>query len=190
VVEESVFILSSTIKNSYLKMRTHILLTGKPKSGKTTILKRIIQDLKSCGGFYTEEIVKDERRIGFKIKTIDGKEGILAKKDLKSRYRLGKYGINLEDLENIGVDAIEGALNNKEIVVIDEIGKMELFSRKFKDIVLKALDSDKRVIGVIHRQQLEFLNSIRRRKDVLVFEVNLDNHKELLNKISAIIGAL
>jgi nucleoside-triphosphatase len=170
-------------------MRPHILLTGKPKTGKTTLLKRIIQDLKSCGGFYTEEIIGDGRRIGFKIKTLNGKEGILAKKGLKSRYRLGKYGINLEDLEKFGVETIENALNDKEIVVIDEIGKMELFSQKFKDIVLKALDSDKRVIGVIHGGALRFLNAIKSRKDVLVFKVNLDNHKELLNKISTIIGA-
>ena len=170
-------------------MRPHILLTGKPRVGKTTLLKQIIQDLKSCGGFYTEEIIEDGRRIGFKIKTLDGKEGILAKEDLKSRYRLGKYRINLEDLEKIGIETIENALNDKEIVVIDEIGKMELFSQAFKDIVLKALDSDKRVIGVIHRGRLRFLNAIKSRKDVLVFKVNLDNHKELLNKISAIIGA-
>lgn len=170
-------------------MQPHILLTGKPRVGKTTLLKRIIQDLKSCGGFYTEEIIKEgRRRIGFKIKTLDGKEGILAKEGLKSRYRLGKYGINLEDLEKIGVGTIENTLNDKEIVVIDEIGKMELFSQKFKDIVLKALGSDKRVIGVIHRGRLGFLNAIKSRKDVLCFKVNLDNHKELLNKISAIIG--
>lgn len=170
-------------------MRLHILLTGKPRAGKTTLLKQIIQDLKSCGGFYTEEIIEDGRRIGFKIKTLDGKEGILAKEDLKSRYRLGKYGINLKDLEEIGVKAVEEALKDKDIVVIDEIGKMELFSQAFKDIVLKALDSDKRVIGVIHRGRLRFLNAIKSRKDVLVFKVNLDNHKELLKKISSIIGA-
>ena len=71
--------------------------------------------------------------------------------------------------------------------MIDEIGKMELFSQAFKDVVLKAFDSNKRVIGVIHRQDSEFLNSIKLRSDVLVFEVDLDNHQELLNKISSIL---
>ena len=173
------------VKTFYHKMRPHILLTGKPRSGKTSLLKRITQDLKSVGGFYTEEIIKDNRRVGFKIITLEGKEGILAKEGLESRFKLGKYGINLKDLEEIGVEAIERALRDKEIVVIDEIGKMELFSQAFKDVVLKAFDSNKRVIGVIHREISEFLNSIKLRSDVLVFEVDLDNHQELLNKISS-----
>lgn len=169
-------------------MTQHILLTGKPRTGKTTLLKRIIKGLKfSCGGFYTEEIVKDNQRVGFKIKTLDGEEGILAEKHRKSRFRLGKYGINLEDLEGIGVKAIEEALKTKQIVVIDEIGKMELFSRRFKNAVLKTLDSGKRLIGVIHLADDDFLNAIRARKDVVIFEVNLSNHEEVLKKISSIL---
>jgi nucleoside-triphosphatase len=164
------------------------LLTGKPRAGKTTLLKIIIQDLKSCGGFYTEEIIEDNKRIGFRIKTLKGKEGILAMEGLRAKFRLGKYGINLKDLEEIGVKAVEEALKNKDIVVIDEIGKMELFSQAFKDIVLKALDSDKRVIGVIHREISDFLNAIKSREDVLLFEVDLDNHKELLEKINSILN--
>lgn len=168
----------------------HILLTGRPRTGKTTLLKRIIKDLKNpCGGFYTEEIRQGNQRIGFKIKTLNGKEGILAKKGLKSRFGLGKYGINIDDLEQIGVKAIEEAIKEKEIIVIDEIGKMELFSQKFKDIVLKALDSGKRVIGVIHIQDLEFLKAIKSRKDVEVFEVNLDNHEEIFKKITSMLDS-
>lgn len=167
-------------------MHQHILLTGKPRTGKTTLLKRIIKGLKfSCGGFYTEEIIKDGKRMGFRIKTLDGKEGILAKKGRKSRYRLGKYGINLEDLEGIGVKAIDEALKTKQIAVIDEIGKMELKSRKFKDAVLKVLDSNKRLIGVIHLADVKFLNTIRTRNDVVIFKVDLNNHEEVLKKMSS-----
>lgn len=167
----------------------HILLTGRPRTGKTTLLKRIIKDLKSfLGGFYTEEITTDNKRVGFRIKTLDGKEGILAMEGLKSGFRLGKYGINVEDLEAIGVKAVEDAVKTKDVVVIDEIGKMELFSQKFKDVVLKALDSNKRVMGVIHREDTKFLNDIKSRKDVAVFEVNLDNHDEIIKKINFMLG--
>jgi len=159
------------------------LLTGRPKVGKTTLLKKIIKNLDSSGGFYTEEISEGNERIGFRIKTLNGIEGILAMKGLRSKFRLGKYGINLKDLEEIAVKSIEEALEEKDIVIIDEIGKMELFSQAFKDMVLKALDSRKRVIAVIHRQDLDFLKAIKSRKDVLLFEVNLDNHRELQEKI-------
>lgn len=169
-------------------MPKHILLTGKPRTGKTTLLKRIIENLKMpCGGFYTEEIPEDNKRIGFKIKTLEGKEGILARKGLESKFRLGKYGINIKDLEGIGVRSILGALRDKEIVIIDEIGKMELFSEKFKEAVLNVLDSNKRLIGVIHVADLGFLNAIRKRKDVDIFEVDLNNHEQILKKVSSMI---
>jgi nucleoside-triphosphatase len=164
-----------------------VLLTGLPRTGKTTLLKKIIENLNSCGGFYTEQIIQNNKRIGFKIKTLDGKEGILAKKDLESKYRLGKYGINLEDLENIGVKAIERAIREKEVVVIDEIGKMEFFSEKFKRVVSEALDSDRIVIGVIHRN---LLDTLKFRSDVEILEVNLNNHQEILKRCRSLLQSL
>ncbi|MCM8763094.1 MAG: NTPase [Candidatus Omnitrophica bacterium] len=164
----------------------HILLTGRPRSGKTTLLKQIIKDLKaSSGGFYTEEIIKDNKRIGFKLITLDGKEGILAKEGLESKFRLGRYGINLKDLEEIGVRAIKEALKNKDVVIIDEIGKMELFSQKFKEVVLEALNSEKRIIGVVHRENRGFLKDIKSRPDIELFELNLENQKEILERINS-----
>lgn len=171
-------------------MRKHILLTGKPRTGKTTLLKRIIKNLKyPCAGFYTEEMLEGNKRIGFRIKTLKAKVGILAREGLRSKFHLGRYGINLRELEEIGVKAILKGLKDKEIVVIDEIGRMELFSQKFKDAVLKALGSKKRLIGVIHRADLDFLNAIRSRNDVEIFEVDLNNHKEILKKINSMLGS-
>jgi len=165
-------------------VRKHILLTGYPRTGKTTLLKEIIKDLDSCGGFYTEEIIQNNERTGFKIKTLNGKEGILAKKGLESKYRLGKYGINIKDLEEIGVEAIEQALKTKEIIIIDEIGKMEFFSEKFKDTISKILDSDKRVIGTIHR---DLLGLVDQRQDTEILEVNLNNHQEILSRCKSLL---
>ncbi|MCM8801037.1 MAG: NTPase [Candidatus Omnitrophica bacterium] len=161
----------------------HILLMGKPRSGKTTLLKKIISHLDNCGGFYTEEILKDNQRIGFKIKTLDGKEAILAHQDIKSKFHLGRYGINLKDLEEVAVKAVEEAKEKKKIIIIDEIGPMELASQRFKEAVIKTFSSGKRVVGVIHRKQTEFLNTLKRRKDIVLFEVSLDNQQEILKKI-------
>lgn len=171
-------------------MQKHILLTGEPRTGKTTLLKRIIQNLKiSCGGFYTEEIIKNNKRRGFRIKTLDGKEGILALQGLKSKFRLGKYGINLKDLDEIGVDSVFEALKDKKIIIIDEIGKMELFSQKFKDAVLKTLNSKKRLIGIIHRENSKFLRTIKARDDVEIFEIDLSNQEGILKKILSMLGS-
>ena len=168
----------------------NIILTGKPRCGKTTTIIRAIQHLKlnSAGGFFTQEICQDNQRIGFKITSLAGKEGILAKKGFKSRFRLGKYGIILNDLEEIGVAAIEEAIRTKRIVVIDEIGRMELFSKRFKYAVLQALDSKKRVLGTIQESDIPFLTKIKSRKDTIILELKSNNREEILKKIKETIS--
>jgi nucleoside-triphosphatase len=164
----------------------NIFLTGKPRSGKTTMVMRIVQQLDSAGGFFTQEFCRNNQRIGFKITTLAGREGILAKKGFRSRFRLGKYGINLRDLESIGVAAIEEAVKKKEVVVIDEIGKMELFSLKFRNAVLQALDSKRRVLGTIQQSDLPFLKQIRLRRDTTILELESFNREEIFKHLKEI----
>ena len=166
----------------------NILLTGKPKCGKTTMIIELSKHLHSVGGFFTQEFGQGTQRLGFKIVTLEGKQGLLAQKGLKSRFRLGKYGIRLEDLEEIGVVAIIEALNTKQVVVIDEIAKMELFSDKFKGAVLQALDSNKRVLGAIQQSDIEFLNQVRSREDTLILELRRDNRQEVLRRITDVLA--
>lgn len=161
----------------------HILITGRPRAGKTTLIKDLIPYLTSCGGFYTQEICENGKRVGFEIVTLDGKRGILAKKGLKSRFRVGGYGVDIKDLEEIGVRAVKDALESKDVIVIDEIGKMELYSEKFRDIVLKTLDSGKCLLGVIHIDDIPFLRRIKSRKDILLLELTPGNRQDLLEKI-------
>jgi len=112
-----------------------ISLTGRPGIGKTTAIKRIIEKLKDRAvGFYTEEIRHPEtkKRLGFKVITTDGNEGILAEKFKPSKFKVGSYGVNVEDFENLVIPVLEKAFKERDkIIVIDEIGKMELFSDKF-----------------------------------------------------------
>jgi len=160
-----------------------IFLTGRPGIGKTTIIKKWISEiLEQAGGFYTEEIREKGKRIGFKIKTIDGKEGILAEIG-RGKYNIGKYKVNLETFEEIGVKTLEEELKDERIkyIIIDEIGKMELFSEKFKLVVKEILKSNKNVIGVITMAKNEFIEELKK-YDIKIIEVNEKNRNILLNK--------
>src|SRR4051812_9918171 len=107
-------------------MNEKILLTGRPGCGKTTLIKRFVKNLSQhAAGFYTEELRDRGVRVGFKLVTLDGGEGVLAHVDFKTPERLGKYGLDLSVLEAIGVKAIREAVQAQRLVVIDEIGPME-----------------------------------------------------------------
>ena len=162
----------------------NVLLTGKPGIGKTTLIKKVIDHLKEkVGGFYTEEIREGGQRKGFKIRTLDGEEGILAHKGIKSAYRVGSYGVNLRDLDNLAWSSVKRAVEGKEVVVIDEIGKMELYSKKFREAVIEALGIPKPVVATIGAQHHKFLDRIKARDDVELITITLDNRDKLAEEI-------
>ncbi|PYL56298.1 MAG: AAA family ATPase, partial [Verrucomicrobia bacterium] len=106
-------------------MTKKILLTGRPGCGKTTLIKRVVDELAlPAGGFYTEEIRRRGERVGFKIITLSGEEAVFADVDFKTPQRLGKYGLDLAALETVGVEALRTAVRGRQLVVIDEIGPM------------------------------------------------------------------
>jgi len=162
-----------------------LLLTGKPGIGKTTIIQRTVVELVSkglkVGGMITQEIREKGTRIGFKIKDISNKrEGWLAHINHPNGPRIGKYKVNLRDLEEVGARAIHDAAAQADVIVIDEIGPMELFSQPFKNAVIEAIRSNKPILGTIHyRVKGQFIESIRRRSDVEVIEVTFGNRNGL-----------
>ncbi len=161
-----------------------ILLMGRPRVGKTTIIKKVVKRLGGrAGGFYTEEIRERGRRQGFRIVTLDGQEGILAHVNVRSRYRVSKYGVDLASLERVGVTAIQQAIAVSDCVVIDEIGKMELFSVAFKEAVLAAVESDKLVLGTIILGSHPWADAIKSHPQVnliKITEANRDTAVQLL----------
>ena len=165
-------------------MIKNIFLTGKPRCGKTTLIMEILEQLKPNGnGFYTQEILKNGKRLGFKITTLNGKEGILAHIEIKSPYRLGKYKINIKDFENIGVRSILDSLKENKITVIDEIGKMELHSDKFKKAVKIALKSKNKVLGTIMVKSNPFCDEIKKRKDTKILYLTRKNKEKIKKEI-------
>jgi len=134
--------------------RIFYALTGRPGCGKTTAILRIVDMLLEKGvkvyGMYTEEIRERGRRVGFAVKRIGGGSGILAHVSLENGPRHGKYVVNLSDLESIGVSAILEGIEKADVIVVDEVGPMELLSAKFRDAVEKLLRSGKHAVLTVH----------------------------------------
>jgi nucleoside-triphosphatase len=148
--------------------RRHILITGPPRCGKSTLIERVVRQLdRPATGFFTREVRAGERRVGFAIETLDGKRGILAHQDLKSRYQVGRYGVNLADIDGIAVPSLVPS-GPEALVVVDEIGKMECFSRLFRDTLIRVLNSGHRVLGSIALKGDRFIQGIRARNDVFL----------------------
>jgi nucleoside-triphosphatase len=163
-----------------VKMK-NIFLTGAPSSGKTTIIKKVIKELTvPANGFYTEEEKKEDRRIGFLMKTLAGKSAYLAHQDITSDFHIRRYGVSIKNIETIAVSSIAPVNNN--IIILDEIGKMECFSDSFKQAVIKALDSPNIVIGTITLGGDDFIIQVKNRRDVEITEVTQDN-RDLLPDI-------
>jgi nucleoside-triphosphatase len=163
--------------------KKNILITGPPRSGKSTLIEAVIKRIQGpVTGFFTREIRDGGERVGFSINTVEGREGILAHRKVRSRYRVGRYGVNLKDIDDIAVPAMIPS-GHEEIIVIDEIGKMECFSRLFRETLSQVLDSPNRVLGSIARKGDPFVEAIKRREDVMVVDVTIQNRVILMNQL-------
>jgi len=169
-------------------MTQKVLLTGRPGCGKTTLIKRVVNDLaRPAGGFYTEEIRERGERVGFKIVTTDGKEAVFANVNFPATaepQRLGKYGLDLSALEIIAVVAVRAAVRARQLVVIDEIGPMEIRSAMFRDVVNEAFDSDAPILATITARSFPFTDAIKKRSDVTMIEVRRSNRDQLVSDLS------
>jgi nucleoside-triphosphatase len=171
-------------------MKNVYLLTGRPGTGKTSLIKSAVTGLKGrAGGFYTEELrSSDGVRLGFRLVTLEGKSGVLAHVKYKSRERVGKYGVDLKVMDEIGVTALLDAIASCDVIIIDEIGKMELFSDKFKDAVIKAVESGKKVLGTVMLTSNSFAGALKRRSEVELIPVTRTNNGQVMEEIKGWLG--
>jgi len=160
------------------------LLTGKPGAGKTSLIKQAVAGMGSkAGGFYTEEIRSGGARLGFRLVTLDGESTILSHINIHGPYRVSKYGVDLDNLERVGVSALHKAAKECDLIIIDEIGKMELFSATFRETVLQIIDSGKRVLGTIMLSSNPWVDAIKRQPQVNLITVTRATYHQVLEEL-------
>jgi nucleoside-triphosphatase len=167
-----------------------ILITGKPGCGKTTLLAHVAEQLGSrAGGMITREIREGRKRVGFSVENLLTKESAtFAHVDFPKAHRVGRYGVDIAVLERVGVRAIEQALSECEVVLIDEIAPMELYSEAFIKVVEKAFSSPKSVVASIHlKARHPLITSLKSRKDVIIYTIDEENRDEVFRKVMEVL---
>jgi nucleoside-triphosphatase len=162
-----------------------LLLTGSPGVGKTTLIRSIVEKLEEfqCAGFYTEEKRHAAQRIGFKIITLDGQEGTLASVGRKEPT-IGRYSVHVEEFEKLVLSQLHSGTNPVDLYVIDEIGKMELLSQKFRNKVIDLLAQPSNLLATIAKRGRGFIEQVKGRNDIELIEVTRDNRDRLAGEIA------
>lgn len=167
-----------------------LLLTGAPGVGKSTVVSKVVLRLKSAGvivgGCTTAERRSGGTRVGFEVRDLtSGRTGELASTVSKFGPRVGRYRVNLTDLAGVGAAGIEAAAATSELVVIDEVGPMELVSPEFRRGVRKCMESRKPVLAVVHeRLDDDILNDLRAEADSLT-TVTVENRDEVADGLAS-----
>jgi nucleoside-triphosphatase len=162
-----------------------LLLTGNPGVGKTTVLTKTVEALKAegytVGGVISREVREGGARVGFELLDLSsGRCGWLAHVNQKTGPQVGRYRVNIEDLNSIGAQAIFAAVENCDVISIDEVGPMALFSAKFKEATRKALESRKLVVAVVHwKAHDSLISEAWEREDAELIVVTYENRAKL-----------
>ena len=171
---------------------TKILLTGLPGCGKTTAIMKIIDalDCEKVAGFYTQEIRQNNIRKGFCWKRLDGAEGTLAHVDIKGRFKVGKYGVDVVGFEEAVVSVLDIERVDAELFVIDEIGKMECLSKKFVAAVRRLFASERSVLATVAQKGAGLISEVKNYPNAELFNLTSPNRDKTVAEILQILSFL
>ena len=162
-------------------MPPRLLVEARPGAGKTTAFRRLAALLRESGvaiaGFTTEELREGARRVGFAVESLEGDRATLAHRDLPGPPRVGRYGVDLEAFERVALPALEVRAGG--VALIDELGKMELASERFRDAVGELLEAPVALVASVHVARHPFTDGLRRRSDTEVLQLTARNRDAL-----------
>ena len=166
--------------------KKNFLITGLPGVGKTTLIKKLgeamLKHLHPVG-FYTEEIRERGERKGFELISLEGKKSLLSHKEIRSPYQVGQYKVDIKGFEEF-LDSVSFFNPFTSLIIIDEIGKMECLSDRFKKLLKEILNSEKWVTATVALKGSGLIAEVKERKDVTLFEITKKNRDSLLKEIS------
>jgi nucleoside-triphosphatase len=162
----------------------NLLITGPPGIGKSTLIRMVCDALggHKLAGFSTREIRHNGERLGFELVGLNGQTALLSHVDVKSPFRVGKYGVDIAGFERF-LKTIRFLEPGVDVIVIDEIGKMECFSAVFRTIVQSVLASEKKAIATVAYRGGGFIAEVKERWDVDLRSLTWENRDHILPDI-------
>ncbi|MDG6986074.1 MAG: NTPase [Nitrososphaerota archaeon] len=168
------------------------LVTGPPGVGKSTVVSKVVLKLKSAGvivgGCTTSELRSGGARTGFEVRDLtSGRKGELASVGSRFGPKVGRYRVNLVDLAKVGAAGVSAAADVSEVVVIDEVGPMELVSPEFRRAVEKCIRSQKVVFAVVHERLEDDLLAELRSSAEETFELTVENRDSTADEAAVVL---
>ncbi|HEX9757020.1 MAG TPA: NTPase [Nitrospiria bacterium] len=170
-------------------MPQKILITGIPGIGKTTVIQKVAKCLQNMNpvGFYTGEIREKKSRVGFKAVSLGGGTQTLSHVQFGGSFRVGRYGVDVKGFEEF-LENLDLLKSQSDLVIIDEIGKMECLSAKFNALIVSLFESQKNILATIAKKGGGMIQRIKNHPNCLIFEVQIKNRdkvvEDIVNRVS------
>ncbi len=161
-------------------------MTGPPRCGKTTVVQQVVARWPGrAAGFYTREVREQGVRVGFEIVTLDGQAALLSHVNFPGPYRVGKYGVNLENLHGVGLASLEVFLSRPgvDLMVVDEVGRMECLSEQFVAAMERLWEQPVALLITGAEKGRGYMAAIKEKSGLILITVTQENRNGLPDKI-------
>ncbi|MEM0266796.1 MAG: NTPase [Archaeoglobaceae archaeon] len=157
-----------------------VAVTGRPGIGKTTLCLKVYEALKSkmkISGFITMEERDKGVRVGFKLVDLASNRSSQLARVGKGKVMVGKYEVLVGSLENFLRDLDLGC----DLVIIDEVGPMELKSKAFVSLVESLLERENLLFTVHYKADHPLIERIK--KSFTVYVIDEKNRNSVAEEI-------